>query len=128
MNALVFYLLGSFALVLQNPASLHLPKDFVNKVNAHLPGVSEQIQEDSPSAKPIEKGVVDTSSTLPGDMIHLLYGMARKHWLEHQIFPVHSACVGNSKVGYFLIVGENGAGKSTTALNLIANHGAKLYS
>lgn len=138
MKSIIFYLLGSIALVI--PSS-DLPKDFREKIHAHLPGVVRQVEVErtqgaaSSSKLPNLKDAgqfrnleADLTKTVPGDALHLAYAMARKEWLKEAIFPVHSACVGNKRTGYFLLVGESGAGKSTTALTLIANYGALLFS
>jgi hypothetical protein len=61
------------------------------------------------------------------DFMHLIYSAARQHWLERKLYCVHSACVGNER-GYSLIVGHSGVGKTAISLNLVRNHGMKLFS
>lgn len=56
------------------------------------------------------------------DLIHLTYGACRLYWLQQEVYPVHSACVGD-----LLIVGHSGAGKTSTALRLAAK-GHKIFS
>ena len=54
------------------------------------------------------------------DLHHLLYSLAREQFLNQEIYSVHSSCVRNKKdEKQVLIVGHSGAGKSSTALELI---------
>jgi hypothetical protein len=57
------------------------------------------------------------------DFIHLIYAACRIWWLQHDLYPVHSALVGD-----LLIVGHSGAGKTSTALHLAAGRGKRLFS
>jgi len=52
------------------------------------------------------------------DLYHLIYGISRKHYLENNLYSVHSACVGFNK-NLNLIVGHTGCGKTTVLLELI---------
>ena len=61
------------------------------------------------------------------DIYHLLYSAARVKFLEKGLFSVHSSCVEDEK-GHTSIVGHSGSGKTTTALDLVQNHGKKMSS
>lgn len=52
------------------------------------------------------------------DLYHLIYGISRKHYLENNLYSVHSACAGINK-NLKLIVGHTGCGKTTVLLELI---------
>ncbi|HOW29803.1 MAG TPA: NUDIX hydrolase [archaeon] len=52
------------------------------------------------------------------DLYHLIYGVSRKHYLENNLYSVHSACAGINK-NLKLIVGHTGCGKTTVLLELI---------
>jgi hypothetical protein len=62
------------------------------------------------------------------DLPHLLYVMAQHHWLNDGLFVIHSACVGNEKDGYILLVGDAGCGKTSTALECARKYGLKVFS
>lgn len=62
------------------------------------------------------------------DLPHLLYVMAHQHWLNQGLFVIHSACIGNEKDGYVLLVGDAGCGKTSTALECARRYGLKIYS
>jgi len=65
---------------------------------------------------------------LSPDLPHLMYGMARRHWIHHGLFSIHSACVGNEKEGFVLLVGQAGSGKTSTALECVRRYGLEIYS
>ena len=54
------------------------------------------------------------SETWHTDIPHVLYALLRKHWLEHNYYPVHSVSAGKN-----LIVGHSGTGKTTLALEML---------
>jgi uncharacterized protein (TIGR00661 family) len=66
--------------------------------------------------------------TLPDDFAHLLYACARLAWLERGVFPVHAACIGDDTLGYTLIVGHSGSGKTTVSLQGVFHNHLLLYS
>jgi len=68
------------------------------------------------------------SAAKAADLPHLLYGMARRAWLEAGLYPVHAACVSCGDGGAILLVGHSGSGKTTLAQRLIERHGCKLLS
>lgn len=64
--------------------------------------------------------------TMPDDLPHLLYSVARGIWLRRGYFPTHAACVGNKD--FVLMPGHSGVGKTTTALTAITDFDQKLLS
>lgn len=63
---------------------------------------------------------------LSPDVYHLLWGVARQHYLQNNLFPVHAACVGLDDL--VLIAGHSGSGKTTVSLELLEKVGMKMYS
>ncbi|NGX58144.1 MAG: hypothetical protein K940chlam3_01049 [Chlamydiae bacterium] len=112
-------------------------------LSAHLPGFQEK-----PGPPPydlvlnhryhnetyVDQGIKTTTilsswnRTLPPDFIHVLYGLARQQWLNHEIYPVHAACIGNQEKGYILLVGSPGSGKTSLSLSAILDHDYQLFS
>ena len=91
------------------------------QLEAHLPGI-QQVQE-APEGADLE--IPD----LPrADLPHLIYHLARKKWIDQGLFPVHAACVGDSRRGYVLLVGNAGCGKTSTALHCAQSKGLRVYS
>jgi hypothetical protein len=68
------------------------------------------------------------NSKISPDLPHLLYVMVHHEWLNKGLFAIHSACVGDDKEGYVLLVGDAGCGKTSTALECARKHGLKIYS
>jgi hypothetical protein len=64
--------------------------------------------------------------TMPSDLPHLLYSIARGLWLQRGYFPTHAACVGQEN--HTLLPGHSGVGKTTTALTAVTNFGQKILS
>ncbi len=62
---------------------------------------------------------------LPLDLYHLLYGVARQHYLKHNLFPAHAACVGEKNLT--LLVGHSGCGKSAV-VGRLADWGVRMFS
>jgi hypothetical protein len=60
------------------------------------------------------------------DLLNLAYGAARRRWLAKGLYPVHSACVGDSS--YALVVGHSGAGKTSVALRLANSANRLVFS
>ncbi len=68
------------------------------------------------------------SGKMSPDLPHLLYCMVHQSWLNQGLFVIHSACIGNDKDGYVLLVGEAGCGKTSTALECARRYGIKIFS
>jgi hypothetical protein len=66
------------------------------------------------------------SESFSKDLPHLLYSIARSLWLKRGYFPIHAACVGDTE--FTLMPGHSGVGKTTTALEVVTQHGQKLLS
>lgn len=64
--------------------------------------------------------------TMPDDLPHLLYSVARGLWLKRGYFPTHAACVGDGD--YILLPGHSGVGKTTTVLTVVTDLDQKLLS
>lgn len=47
------------------------------------------------------------------DVPHLLYAIARKHWIENGSYPIHAAAVVGSSGKAILLAGPSGVGKTT---------------
>ncbi len=140
----LFSLAGSLLLLFSNNADVPFNEAEMIRLETHLPGVAVCINQKLPPDLIVEhregnvfsyyqssNEVVLTepwNGTLSADFVHLLYGAARRHWLETGIFPVHSACVGTDEKGYVLIVGASGAGKTSTSLYCAQAKGQKIYS
>lgn len=113
------------------------------QLGAYVPGISiaEQPAEnpditithvisDAPSLKDNDNSVIlhsPESASLPADLYHLFYGVARREWMKRGLYPVHAACVGKGE-DFTLIVGHSGAGKTTLAQNLVEKHAMTLFS
>lgn len=67
------------------------------------------------------------SASIPADLYHLFYGVARREWIKRGFYPVHAACVGKGE-NFTLIVGHSGAGKTTLAQSLVDKHAMTLFS
>ncbi|MBK8204297.1 MAG: hypothetical protein IPK68_18940 [Bdellovibrionales bacterium] len=137
---------GGVTVEFKSNTPFHLTREDLVNLSAHLPGFREcssgtcrpnlflnHIEGDSSSIRlEQQRGAVTISarwgSKLPPDFIHLLYGAARKEWLNNRIYPVHAACIGNEKDGYVLLVGAPGSGKTSLALNHAIHHGMKIFS
>jgi len=65
---------------------------------------------------------------LSPDFVHLFYAVAHRSWLNNGLFPIHAACVGDEERGYLLLVGAAGAGKSSTTLSCVREHGLRMFS
>jgi uncharacterized protein (TIGR00661 family) len=137
---------GGITVEFRSNIPFHLTREDLVNLSAHLPGFREcssgacrpnlflnHVEADSSSIRlEQQRGAVTISarwgSKLPPDFIHLLYGAARKEWLNNRIYPVHAACIGNEKDGYVLLVGAPGSGKTSLALNHAIHYGMKIFS
>lgn len=66
--------------------------------------------------------------SLPEDFVHLMYGISRSNWIKNKIFPIHAACIGNDDLGYILLVGPAGSGKTSMVLHNAVKNGFKVFS
>lgn len=64
---------------------------------------------------------------MPLNIVHLLYGIVQQEQLRRQKYSLHSACVIDDGMGY-LLVGHSGSGKTTSALEMVSEHGFSWYS
>lgn len=68
----------------------------------------------------------DWKGKLSLDVWHFAYSILRICLLEHQLYPVHAACVGKKK--HVLLVGHSGSGKSNVLLKLINDYDWTAFS
>ena len=105
----------------------------IERCDAPLPSADIVIEHCESSDKSLTQGegvvhIHDTwDGAFPASMNHVLYGVARLHFLKHKLYPVHGACVGNED-GAVLIVGHSGSGKTSLLLHLVQHHGKKVFS
>ena len=112
-------------------------------IDAHLPGViiSEKFHKKRACIMTIElfpslvQSIKKNGKTIqlfdqinleiPIYVFHLLYPIFHTHWLDNDIYSVHSACV--LRNGYaILLMGHSGVGKTSISLNLLKKYGFKL--
>ena len=135
---------GGLTACFKSACDLHGDADAQLYLRAHLPGAV--LLDSPPPEKPdftihhefsektrlVCKGdevffYTPSADEFSRDICHLLYAAERKELLKRELYPIHSACVGNED-GYVLLVGHSGAGKSTLAHKLVNEHGMKLFS
>lgn len=135
---------GDFSLNFTSNQHFEITEQDLYALSAHLPGftahnvasnpinIQHTFTKDTTFDLKQEKNKVHIFSpwekSLPPDFVHLLYAVARKTWLNQDIYPVHAACIGNEDKGYYLVLGPSGAGKTSTILNLAYKKGYKVFS
>jgi hypothetical protein len=62
------------------------------------------------------------------DLYHLLYSVARIKFLEQFLYPIHASCITLPDGSAVVLAGHSGSGKTSTAIALAREHGAKILS
>lgn len=136
-----FLLAGAVIALFSSNSSIPISENDMLQLEAHLPGI-QPIDSSKPDIHitHYESNTFEMNQEgshvelqekwdhhLSPDFLHLLYGLARREWLNRGIFPIHAACVGFDE-GYVLLVGHSGAGKTSTTLECALNHNLQIFS
>lgn len=62
------------------------------------------------------------------DSVHFLNGIVRLAYLRQGMSLIHAACIGNDQIGYVLLAGPSGAGKTSTIIYAMNKRNLQVFS